>query len=171
MARGGFGVFYDLATLSEVGNIFNGSYPFEGINLTTWPGNLGGTSTFPLSSSEAVPPAITPAQQIAAFDPHLQLPYTLEWNVALEQSLGRQQTVSASYVGSTGKRLIQSAYVYQPTPSFGSVILIGNTASSDYNALQIQFQRRLSHGLQVLASYTWSHSLDDGSPRLIRKCG
>jgi hypothetical protein len=31
------------------------------------------------------------------------------------------------------------------------------------NALQIQFQRRLSSGLQALASYTWSHSIDDGS--------
>src|SRR5260370_25518811 len=34
---------------------------------------------------------------------------------------------------------------------------------SNYNALQIQFQRRLSRGLQALASYTWSHSIDDGS--------
>jgi hypothetical protein len=41
--------------------------------------------------------------------------------------------------------------------------LIGNTATSAYNALQVQFQRRLSHGLQALASYTWSHSIDDAS--------
>jgi hypothetical protein len=34
---------------------------------------------------------------------------------------------------------------------------------SDYGALQLQFQRRLSHGLEVLASYTWSHSIDDAS--------
>jgi len=40
---------------------------------------------------------------------------------------------------------------------------VGNTATSDYSALQIQFQRRLSHGLQVLASHTWAHSSDDGS--------
>jgi hypothetical protein len=29
--------------------------------------------------------------------------------------------------------------------------------------LQLQFQRRLSHGLQGLASYTWSHSIDTAS--------
>jgi hypothetical protein len=40
---------------------------------------------------------------------------------------------------------------------------MGNTATSDYDALQIQLLRRLSHGLQALASHTWSHSLDDGS--------
>src|SRR5262249_58659544 len=31
------------------------------------------------------------------------------------------------------------------------------------NALQAQFRRRLSHGLQAIASYTWSHALDDDS--------
>ena len=31
------------------------------------------------------------------------------------------------------------------------------------STLQAQFQRRLSDGLQVLASYTWSHSIDTGS--------
>jgi hypothetical protein len=29
--------------------------------------------------------------------------------------------------------------------------------------LQVQFQRRLSHGLTALGSYTWSHSIDFGS--------
>jgi hypothetical protein len=42
-------------------------------------------------------------------------------------------------------------------------LLVTNAGSSDYNALQLQFQRRLSHGLQVLSSYSWSHSLDTGS--------
>src|SRR5262249_2745887 len=34
---------------------------------------------------------------------------------------------------------------------------------SDYDALQAEFQRRLSRGLQALVSYTWSHALDDDS--------
>ncbi len=41
-------------------------------------------------------------------------------------------------------------------------------------ALQLQFQRRLSHGLQVLASYSWAHSIDDGSagsPSLLSNAG
>jgi|SRR5215469_8199581 len=36
-------------------------------------------------------------------------------------------------------------------------------ASSNYDALQIEFQKRLSHGIQALVSYIWSHSIDDGS--------
>lgn len=39
--------------------------------------------------------------------------------------------------------------------------------ASNYNALQITANERLSHGLNFLAGYTWAHSLDDmsvGSP-------
>jgi hypothetical protein len=39
-----------------------------------------------------------------------------------------------------------------------------NDAYSNYDALQLQYQRRLSHGLQVLASYTWAHALDNTAP-------
>ncbi len=159
--RGGFGVFYDLAT-SEVGGAVGTSYPFGASAL-----NFGGT--FPVNASLAAPPAVTPSELsspgaiLSAFDPKLQLPYTLEWNVALEQGLGKQQTLSVSYVGSSGRRLLQTALVTSPTPSFSNAALIGNTASSNYNALQVQFQRRLTNGLQTLASYSWSHSIDTGS--------
>jgi hypothetical protein len=115
----------------------------------------------------AAPPAITPANLVSggvyAFDPHLQLPYTLEWNVAAEQALGSQQVLSASYIGAAGRRLVQTAVVSSPNPSFGFAQLVSNTGVSAYDALQLQFQRRLSHGLQVLASYTWAHSIDTGS--------
>ena len=102
---------------------------------------------------------------MAAFNPNLKLPYTLEWNVAIEQSLGRQQTISASYIGAAGRRLLQETSVASPpsNPNIGSGTFIDNTSASSYNALQIQFQRRLARGLQALASYTWAHSIDDGS--------
>jgi Carboxypeptidase regulatory-like domain/TonB dependent receptor len=165
--RGGFGVFYDLAT-SEVGNTLGTNYPFAASGFVLGPG-FGGTATFPLSASDAAPPAITPVEltspgaALLAFNPRLNLPYTLEWNVSLEQALGKEQTLSASYVGSAGRRLLQTAYISAPNANFANAALIGNTAASNYNALQIQFQRRLSRGLQVLSSYTWSHSIDDGS--------
>jgi len=158
--RGGFGVFYDLAT-SEVGNaISNQNYPF-GVSVFT-PGG-----TFPLPQKTAAPPPITPASltqgALNVLDPNLKLPYTLQWNIALEQALGRQQTLSASYIGSVGRRLMQSTFLISPNPSFAAAVLINNAATSDYDALQLQFQRRLSRGLQALASYTWSHSIDTAS--------
>jgi Carboxypeptidase regulatory-like domain/TonB dependent receptor len=158
--RGGFGVFYDLAT-SEVGNILgSNSFPYGALV------SRFGVS-FPLSSGTDAPPPITPPApgtgQLFALDPNLQLPYTFQWNVALEQALGRQQTISASYIGSAGRRLLQTANIKSPNAGLAAAILVTNAATSNYNALQLQFQRRLSRGLQALASYTWSHSIDTAS--------
>jgi len=164
--RGGFGVFYDLAT-SEAGNqTTSGTYPFGGQSFLFGTAS-GGTATFPLSPDDAKPPQITPPAAVHgildAFDPHLRLPYTLQWNVALEQALGGQETISASYIGARGRRLIQTLNPSSPTPDLFSAVLVTNAGTSDYDALQIQFRRRLSHGFQALASYTWSHSSDTAS--------
>ena len=157
--RGGFGTFYDLAT-SEAGNFVGTSYPFGSSALTS-----GGT--FPLSTATATPPPISPenltTRSLFAFDPHLQLPYTLQWNLAVEQSLGGSQTLSATYLGAVGRRLLQTAAVTSPNANFGEADLVTNFAVSNYNALQLQFQRRLANGLQALASYTWAHSIDTAS--------
>jgi hypothetical protein len=163
--RGGFGVFYDLAT-SEAGNIAQPtSYPFGSSEV------LYGAS-FPLTGNALNPVPITSPNASAfgllnAFDPKLQLPYTLQWNVAIEQSFGKQQSLTASYVGSAGRRLLQTAEIlfFPPNcePNFCDAYLVTNTGTSDYNALQLQFHRQMAHGLQALASYTWSHSIDTAS--------
>lgn len=157
--RGGFGVFFDLVS-SETGNALNtGAPPFTAFN------EFGGT--FPFTDAQIAPPPIQPASlaNLYAFNPHLQLPYTFEWNFALEQAAGKQQTISASYVGASGRRLLQTSFVAAPptNPNLGAGLFIDNTAASDYEALQVQLQRRLSRGIQALAAYTWSHSIDDGS--------
>ena len=160
VVRGGFGIFYDLAT-SEIGNsLHEGTYPFGAIAAV-----YGGS--FPLSPAAAAPPPITAAQlatgDLFASDPDLKLPYTAQWNFSLEQALGMQQTLSASYLGAAGRRLLQTAFVNSPNPNIGAAQLTTNAAVSDYDALQLQFQRRLLAGLQVLASYTWAHSIDTAS--------
>jgi hypothetical protein len=158
--RGGVGVFYDLAT-SEAGNtLLAQAYPFGSLATPV--------SNFPLTPAAAMPPPIAPPNasccgSLVAFDPNLKLPYTLQWNVAIEQALGKQQTLSASYVGAAGRRLIQTADITTPNLNLFAAELITNAGTSDYNALQLQFQRRLSRGLQVLASYSWSHSIDTAS--------
>ena len=154
VVRGGFGVFYDLAS-QEVGNNLADFYPFGTTNYVA--------GTFPYDAITAAPPTITPAAGFAAFDPNLKLPYTLEWNTAIEQSLGQQQSFSLSYVGASGRRLLQTAAVSSPNPNVAFALLVANAGLSNYNALQLQFRRRLSRGLQLLTSYTWSHSIDDGS--------
>jgi hypothetical protein len=164
--RGGFGVFYDLIN-TETGNALSFQTPPFGASMP----NISGT--FPFRPAQIAPVPILPSGTLAnffGFNPNLKLPYTLEWNVSIEQALGEDQALSVSYIGASGRRLLQSTVFVGPTPppTFPISVIqqagfVDNTASSNYNALQLQFRRRLSHGFQALASYTWSHSIDDAS--------
>src|SRR5207247_387342 len=101
---------------------------------------------------------------VYGFYPHLQLPYTLQWNASIEQALGKSQALTVSYVGSHASRLLQTNQVSAPAnPQLTSFIFVENGLTSDYGSLQTQFRRRLSRGLTVLASYSWSHCLDYSS--------
>ena len=164
--RGGFGLFYDM------GNTV-GSAGFEGVGFGSFVSYSG--VPFPLTTAQLVlPPAsIAPPYNntVFAFDPHLKLPYTMQWNFAVEQAMGRNQALTLTYVGSAGRRLLFLDVLFPPNnPNFASnngVHVTAGRASSDYHALQVQFQKRLSHGVQALVSYTWSHSIDDGTSNFL----
>ena len=49
-----------------------------------------------------------------------------------------------------------------PVP-FNSVDAQLSNASSWYNALTFNLSKRFSHGIELLSSYTWSHSIDDAT--------
>ncbi|HEX8707764.1 MAG TPA: TonB-dependent receptor [Pyrinomonadaceae bacterium] len=46
---------------------------------------------------------------------------------------------------------------------FGSVNAQVSDGNSNYNAMNLDLKRRFSNNFQFLASYTWSHSIDDSS--------
>ena len=161
VVRGGFGTFYDLG----IGNIGSAAASFPYLN-----GKFIGPVPYPLSSDEAAPPpapSLTPPYSgtFNVFAPGHTLPRSYQWNLTLEQKFGTNQMLSASYVGEAGRKLLRETVLDDPNPMFlGSEIIITNNASSsDYHALQLQFQRRMARGLAALASYTWSHSTDDTS--------
>jgi len=175
--RGGFGLYDDLAA-GAAGNLVAYAYPYTGFanyDFADYVGNPEALcpptgATFPLAPScSAPPPIVAPGSPnsglLLGFDPHFKMPYTLQWNVALQQGLGKQQTVTISYVGAAGRRLVQTIFPYAaPPPNFpGGIGLFYNGGSSSYNALQAQFQRQVSHGLQALVSYTLAHNIDTGS--------
>lgn len=162
--RGGFGVFFDLGN-DQSAQPYSGRYPFSSSRTLT-------NVVYPLNATQITPAPLpylagltTPYSTLYLFDPNLKLPYTLQWNIAVEQSLGRSQSLSLSYVGAAGRDLLQAAQLNLAAinPNFTTVNLTRNLASSDYDALQARFQRRLSRGLQTLISYTWSHALDNDS--------
>jgi hypothetical protein len=62
------------------------------------------------------------------------------------------------------RRLYSGCTLAQPNNCvFGSVGEIASISNSSYNALEASLRKRFSHGLSLLASYTWSHSIDDVS--------
>ena len=164
--RGGFGIFYDLGYGSAGGA--SQFFPFNTAKIIA-PSLCPNGSTgvcFPLSSQQAAPPAPTtnpPVASIYVVDPNLKLPRTYEWNIAVEQSLGTSQSISFTYIGADGRDLLRGTVLYNPNANFGGVYLTDNSATSNYNALQVKFQRHLSKGFQALASYTFSHSIDIAS--------
>lgn len=155
--RGGFGIFYDLGT-GPLGNSAS-SFPYQrrrSYNNIYYP--LDATYRVDLPYTQTLPVSL-----IRVAQPDLKLPRVMQWNVGIEQSLGSSQTLSAWYVGSTGDRLLRTELLANPNTYFEQVFVTTNKASADYNALQVQFQRRLTGGLQAFASYTWAHSIDIAS--------
>jgi hypothetical protein len=160
VARGGGGVFFD--TGQQLG-----SYGFEGPGFSGFSGyQFVSFPVFPAPIPTITNPPVPPYSTIYGFAPHLQLPYTLQWNASIEQALGKSQALTVSYVGAHAKRLLQASQV-SGNSNASYFVFVENGLTSDYNSLQVQFRRRLSRGLTALASYTWSHCLDYGSQNYI----
>lgn len=144
--RAGWGVFYDVAFSTALD-------PINGFPFNRWQFTSG------IASSGLVN---APAYGFR-YSRDLKLPYTLQWNVAYERMFGRSNVVSASYVASSGQRLLRYEGVQQPGSQEAQYLVATNHGNSNYRGLELQFKRRFSRGLQGMAAYTWSHSLDTGS--------
>jgi outer membrane receptor protein involved in Fe transport len=109
-------------------------------------------------------------------DPSIKTPYTQDYNLALEHSLSNDIVATISYVGNNSRHLqvfpdpnnpqayenpANSIQNTRPLPDFGGSSYTAYAGMSDYNALQTKLEKRMSHGYNLLATYTWSHSLDD----------
>jgi hypothetical protein len=156
VVRGGVGVFFD--TGQQLGSLgFAGPGFFNEASPTV-------SFPTPVVPPRIVNPPVAPYDEVYGFPTHLQLPYTLQWNASIEQALGKSQALTISYVGSHGSRLLQTNYILASNnPNTSLFVLNQNGLTSDHDALQVQFRRRLSGGLTALASYTWSHCIDYGS--------
>jgi carboxypeptidase family protein/TonB-dependent receptor-like protein len=152
--RAGVGVFYDLG-YNFTGTAFaNHLYPY---GRTLRLSDVAYDS--PIAAGQ--PPPVDqnpPYPRIFAYQPGFKLPYTVQYNLTIEQALAANSTITVAYVGAQGRRLGRVTGL--SNANFMRIEAVTNDATSDYRALQIQIQRRLSRGLQALASYTFAKSLD-----------
>ena len=130
------------------------------------------------AAASADPKTCLPPVALTAIpDGQLRAPYFLQWSFAIERQLGNTGSLRAQYVGTRAVNQPYSTQVngYQtvcagcfrpfpydaPTdPRFASVTQFATGANSHYNGLQLTAEKRIGHGLQVRANYTWSHCLD-----------
>jgi hypothetical protein len=169
--RGAAGIFYDLPTVNATQLAFGP--PFKITNFVAGTAG-GGTVTVPIDPSLLVTTitGMPPFGSALLYDPtHFRTPFAYEYNLNLQRQIGRNTVIQASYIGSLGRHLIRVQPLnlidpstgMAPNPNFsaGALDLIETDAISDYNAFQANVSQRLFHGLELIASYTWAHSLDD----------
>lgn len=155
--RGGYGIFYDLGS-SELGRA-----------ATQWPFlryNIMGFGPFPLTPAAAAAKPFSlnpPYTGIATVDPNLVTPRTFEWNAAIEQGIGTNQSLTVTYLGALGRDLLRNVVLFPAGSSTQGSTVQTNGSKSNYNSLQVQYQRNLYKRVQALASYTYSHSIDTQS--------
>lgn len=211
--RGGFGIFYDL--LKGEDNLqFNGQPPFySSIGLTFGPvppdsaipdlaqpfTATGITNPFP----SHMPPAnvdfaasgylpIGSSGSVYVVDPHLRTPYTYQYSLSLERSLGRNMLAQASYVGSSSHgltALVDANPFLLGTAdrvlnlqegnsscsasdanacSFAVLPEFRNAVNANFNSLQLSLRKQFSDNrwfgrAYFTLAYNYAHNIDDAS--------
>jgi outer membrane receptor protein involved in Fe transport len=126
----------------------------------------------PLNPSQAVDASVTISG--SGVGSHLHAPVLDEWNFNIQHQLPANILLEVAYVGSKSTHLqtlldpnqdptpgpgdIQSR---RPYPQYSGFTDIVNRGNSTFHALEIKAEKRLSHGLMFLSSFTFSKSIND----------
>ena len=124
---------------------------------------------------------------VQGFEKETRTPTLYGYSVGVQRDIGWGTVVDAAFVGSQSRNLLQTRNLnivpygahflpenqdptranvalpdnfYRPFPGYANVWFFENSGTSDYNALQVQANRRFSHGLQFGVAYTFSRSRD-----------
>jgi hypothetical protein len=183
--RGGLGIYYDQApTLPYFDASFNPpQYP-------TWIYTPNPASTFAFSNPVATNPSIPQTQAQAEipgkvipplpgiFAPGVNntTPDVKQWNLSIQRAVTNNLGVTVAYVGNSATHLLgsfdQNQSIYEPgatpqnvqqrrpNPLVSNVYDHCTCFSSNYNALQVTLNKRMSHAIDLVAAYTWSNTID-----------
>lgn len=182
--RGGVGIF-DVLPLPyqyELPVLFAAPYFQLGQTANNLPQGTFPTAGFNLLSARTF--------RAAYIEPDPKRNYVYQYNVNVQRELAASLTALVAYAGSRGyNQAFRSDTVNNvlptgkdaagnytwPTPRGSGTIINPNFSRVDgllwindswYNSLQLQLKKRMSHGVQVQGSYTWSRSVDTGSAGL-----
>lgn len=150
---------------------------------------LGCTAQANLFPAPFPPPSdstFAPGALYLSWDPNhkYQVPTVYNWNLALEHQLPWDLLMRAAYVGSRSNHLTETLNLNPAVPNstgsagtgrlnliaasqgftvppFSQVQQDMQDVNSIYHSLQASIEKRASRGLTILASYTYSRSIDD----------
>lgn len=176
--RAGYGIGYidPLGAASVLNsNEFNIPFYFRD-NITQFPFT---TPRYALSSR--LPDLVVPAATAPTGDQRYLVPgdrnqYSQTWSFSVQRGFSKSLLVETAYVGTSGNRLLMTSNINAAAPgatdpvprrpfgpALGEVRELSNGAHSTYHGWQSKVEKRYSHGLYVLGSYTWSKSIDNQS--------
>ncbi|HXW15810.1 MAG TPA: TonB-dependent receptor [Terriglobia bacterium] len=179
--RFGWGLFYDVFSQ----DFFLGQVPY---NAETPGSAYNDIGPKPILSSSTVATQIVAGQPVFtdfgtssnlfAVAQHLPTPYMYNYNLNIQQQVGKAIVFQVGYVGSEGHHLFRFRDINQqqlscqlgiscvanfPYPDYGYINYLETSANSVYNALQTQLRIRNFHGLESTVNYNYSHSIDNAS--------
>ena len=188
--RGGFGMFYQGQENTGAANDLGFNYPFVFSDNFPSPGCAAGSTncanngyTLETGFSNAIAQGLTTyfnTPTLVGQTRDMKSIYAMDYNLAFEKGFGNDLVATIGYVGTLSRHLPininsntqpvllpsgSSSTAYTPFPDFGGSANILYEGIGEYNALQTKLQKRISHGVDFLATYTWAHSMDDaGDP-------
>jgi hypothetical protein len=183
--RTGYGIFYD--PQGNYGTTIRQfrQQPFD-LVFTTSPGDLFSANTvsqgipkrsdFPATDPNN-PTAAVPNATITGIDPNFRNAAIQQFNFGVQRELAQSTVLTATYVGSLGRRLAWNLAINTPPPGPGAInprrpyypVLPNITGisywesagNSEFESLQVTFEKRYSKGLYFNANWVWSHSMDN----------
>jgi hypothetical protein len=185
--RMGYGRFYDnWNSIIQLAQNYEGTWPDVGqliANNLNHPGGVQASIKDPFNqgSGGVAYPSTTPFNSPGFVnwyvDPgNYKMPYSDQWNVEVEQGLGKSVVMSLAYVGSHDLRLNQGAQgntsltpgpvateaARRPYPYITPTFYDKSVGQSKYNSFQFRLRQQAAHGLTYIVSYTYSKSMDTG---------
>ncbi len=176
VVRGAFGVFWGQAIISVISNTVSTPPPYF-LRQTLTSGSTTPELRFGIFPGASPDQSLPTNPSFFTHDPStFTNGYVQQWNLGIERQLPQDLAVKASYVGSRGNHL-DLRYEGNPAlppgpgsiqprrryPNIGSITVGDSVGFSTYHSLQLSAEKRFSKGLQFLAGYTWSKSLDTAS--------
>ena len=178
--RAGFGMFAMpfgsnayAAPIAAVGFSDQGALGQNADNLTPVFQLSSGPPAPVMSSPATRTPSLLNGQNVTYMPYHTPISYMEQWQVDMQQQLGKYM-VEAAYVGSHGVKMNFTSDLNQvpesqlgsgvrPNPTYQQISSILFTGGSNFNALEVTAKRNFSDGFSAALYYTWAKALDTGT--------